>query len=191
VSDFADLPVVQVFPGGTPTDAELAAARDRDHATAVAQWEAGVVVSQPGGDALDTSKVGLPPVRTTNLGGGVSNPPFQRASADHDATKGAESAAAPHPQPNDDEFLGAMQAVVAEWVEANRSDIEAFLARLDNATTDPGLFPAPQPNPLHLTVPCRYCREPRHHPCRHTMLPGRPVTATHQHRIDDAQEVPF
>ncbi len=57
---------------------------------------------------------------------------------------------------------------------------------------DPGLFPAPEPpNPLALTVPCRYCREPRHHPCRHTMLPGRPVTATHQHRIDDAQEVPF
>jgi hypothetical protein len=78
---FDDLPLVQVFPGGNPSDAEMAAARDRDHATAVAQWfvqniypsygdvksssspstprrcpiapcgERGAVVSQPGGDA--------------------------------------------------------------------------------------------------------------------------------------------
>jgi hypothetical protein len=92
---------------------------------------------------------------TQEPGGGASNPPIQRASADHDAVIPAESAAAPHPQPGD------------------------------------GLFPAPQQNPLHLTVFCRYCREPRHHPCRHTMLPGRPVTTTHQHRIDDAEGTPF
>jgi hypothetical protein len=78
---FDDLPLVQVFPGGNPSDAQMAAARDRDHATAVAQWfvqnkisqlrgreivlipvdtatlpdspcgERGAVVSQPGGDA--------------------------------------------------------------------------------------------------------------------------------------------
>jgi hypothetical protein len=66
MSDFDDLPTLQPFPGGNPSDAEMAAARDRDHAEAVAAWEAGVVVSQPGGDALDSSKVGLPqplPVR--------------------------------------------------------------------------------------------------------------------------------
>lgn len=34
-----DLPMIQPFPNGTPTDAELQAARDRDHERDVADYD--------------------------------------------------------------------------------------------------------------------------------------------------------
>jgi hypothetical protein len=44
---------------------------------------------------------------------------------------------------------------------------------------------------IALTVACPYCGADRHQACRQTMLDGRPVTDTHQTRIQYAQEVPF
>ena len=42
------------------------------------------------------------------------------------------------------------------------------------------------------SVPCPYCGADRHQPCRHTMLPDRPVQdEPHPTRIAYAEEVPF
>jgi len=46
-------------------------------------------------------------------------------------------------------------------------------------------------NKFYESVPCPYCGAARFESCRQTMLDGRPVTDTHQTRIQYSQEVPF
>lgn len=47
--NFDDLRTIQVFPNGTPSDAELAAERDRKHAEAVAKFN----IEQANGGLLE------------------------------------------------------------------------------------------------------------------------------------------